>query len=176
MVNGAVWNGREAFIAGDLTASVPQVVRPILLSFTPASHRLRRIDLARSPVDASERPRLRPVAWTGTEVLFTAGASTPVRYDPKTGRWRRAKHAPCSAVSQVAWIGDRLASACGKDRLELYSPRTNTWQTIPTRPSLLNTREGSAIAWTGHQLIVWSGTAHATHNPTPPDGSSIRLK
>jgi hypothetical protein len=43
-VNGALWNGREAFVAGILYR--PHVVdRPILLEFSPKTSRPRQIDL-----------------------------------------------------------------------------------------------------------------------------------
>ncbi|MGZ4299010.1 MAG: hypothetical protein ACXVVK_18380, partial [Solirubrobacteraceae bacterium] len=43
-VNGAVWNGREAFVSGILHR--PRVVdRPIVLAFNPKTNKLRQIDL-----------------------------------------------------------------------------------------------------------------------------------
>jgi len=43
-------------------------------------------------------------------------------------------------------------------------------------PSPLNSREGSAIVWTGTELIAWSGTVYERFNPTPADGASLTLR
>jgi hypothetical protein len=51
-VNGALWNGREAFVSGTLYR--PHVVdRPILLAFNPKTNKLRQIDLSKAPVKRS---------------------------------------------------------------------------------------------------------------------------
>jgi len=42
-------------------------------------------------------------------------------------------------------------------------------------PSPLNSREGSAIVWTGSELIAWSDTVYERFNPTPADGALLTL-
>lgn len=179
VANGAVWSGREAFVGGNLSDRRGKIVRSILIAFNPATHRLREIDLTGAPVDAQQRSQLNPVEWIGTEILFSTGAghsTRVVRYNPTTGRWRRAKAAPCAGSAQTAWIGDRLVAACGTNRLQIYTPRTDSWSTIKSGPAPLTSREGSAIVWTGTSLIVWSGAVSKPGNPTPADGASLVLK
>ena len=91
--------------------------------------------------------------------------------------WRAGASAPCavSVDAQTAWLGDRFVIPCGQDRLGVYDPATDTWQTVAAGPSPLNSRGGSAIAWTGTDLIVWSGIVDETGNPTPNSGSVITL-
>ena len=174
-VNGALWNGREAFVSGILHR--PRVVdRPVLLAFNPKFGRLRQIDLSKAPVTPVQRRQLDPVGLSGSELVFWAGgpSSSPVvRYNPTSDRWSKAAAAPCRPYRQIAWAGARLIVACATDRLESYSPRTNSWRTIRPGPSPLNSRTSSEIAWSGSDLIVWSGAAAARYNPTPDDGASL---
>jgi hypothetical protein len=188
--NGAVWNGREAFICCVRTEPAGQ---PVLIAYNPTTDALRQISLAAAPT-----LDLTPIAWTGTEVVFST-SSDPlfsstgvVRYNTTTGRWRTAKAAPCAPpprdlpsqggspkrYTQIAWIGDRLVAACGTNGLQIYSPRTDTWRPIKPGPSPLNNRGGSAIVWTGTDLIAWSGAVRKLGGgpPPPADGASITLK
>ena len=66
-------------------------------------------------------------------------------------------------------------AADGSSGLQIYHLAADTWQTITPGPSPLNSREGSAIVWTGHELIAWSGTVYEKFNPTPADGTSLTL-
>jgi hypothetical protein len=184
LANGAVWDGREAFVSGNVSDRRGRIVRAILLAFDPKSGALRRIDLGKAPLDSGQRARLSPIAWTGAEVVFSTGRDPSssslgvVRYNPATGRWKKASAAPCALPAtgtQVTWIGNRLAAACGTDGLQIYTPRTDAWRAIKPGPSPLNSREGSAIAWTGTDLILWSGAANRRGNPTPADGASLGL-
>lgn len=182
--NGSVWSGREAFVlwsAAGLTG-----IRPVLTAFDPTTNRLRRISLAKAPVAPATRALMRPVAWTGTAVLFstttdhTPSSAPLVIYNPRSGRWKRARPAPCappSRYAQIAWIGDGLVVACGTDGLQVYSPRTDRWRIIDAAgPSPLTSRSDSTIVWTGSDLTVWSGAEDTAYNPTPADGASIGLK
>lgn len=106
--------------------------------------------------------------------------------NPAQGRgcrdWRKGPYAPCAIpvtqYAQAAWLGDRYVAACGEDGLQTYSLATNTWtwRTLTPGPSPLNSRWGSAIVWTGTDLIAWSGTVAERGNPTPADGASLTLK
>jgi hypothetical protein len=172
VANGAVWDGREAFVSA----------RGLLIAFNPKTDRVRRISIAKAHIALQERSQLDPIGWTGADVIFSTGAGTSsqsitvVRYNPTTGRWQNAGVAPCKGSTQVAWIGDRLVAACGTNGLEIYTPRTDTWRTIKSGPSLLGSHGDSAIVWTGTTLIVWSGIVNKPGNPTPADGASITLK
>ncbi len=172
VANGAVWDGREAFVSA----------RGLLIAFNPKTDRVRRISIAKAHIALQERAQLDLIGWTGAEVVFSTGAGTSsqsitvVGYNPTTGRWQKAGVAPCKGSTQVAWIGDRLVAACGTNGLEIYTPRTDTWRTIKDGPSLLSSHGDSAIVWTGTTLIVWSGIVNKPGNPTPADGASITLK
>jgi hypothetical protein len=176
--NGAVWDGREAIVSGNLYRHA-HFVRPILFAFNPKTNKLREIDLSGAPLTAQQRTQLTPGGWTGTEVVFWTGASsssTPVvRYNPATGQWKKASAAPCKPYGQTAWISDRLVAACETSKLEIYTPRSDSWSTIKPGPSPFNSRESSESVWAGTDLIVWSGIVNKPGNPTPADGASIAL-
>ena len=80
---------------------------------------------------------------------------------------------PDTAYTQTAWLGDRYVAADGSSGLQIYGLDTDAWETITPGPSPINSREGSAIVWTGHELIAWSGTVYEKYNPTPADGASL---
>jgi len=176
-VNGALWNGRDAFVSGVLYRPPGRFSRPILLDFNPRTNKLHEIDLANAPLNQRQRMQLDPVGRSGSDIVFWTGASSSsapvVRYNPTTGRWKRGKAAPCKPYGQIAWIGDRLAVACATDQLEIYEPRSDSWETLSAGPSPFNSRESSELVWTGRELIVWSGVAHTRYNPTPADGASL---
>ena len=179
VVNGAVWDGRQAIVAGQLYRASNRFSGPILFTFDPKTNKVRRIDLSKAPLSAFQRMNLRPLGWSGSEIVFVAGAPSSatvvVRYTPATGRWRAAKAAACKLQGQIVWAGGRLVTGCGADRVQIYNPSSDSWSTIKSRLSPLSSREGSAIAWTGTELIVWSGLTATRFNPTPGDGVSLVL-
>lgn len=176
--SGAVWSGDALFVAG-LAYHCPQaqscVSSPILLAYDVAKDQADEIDLSSAPATS-----ITPVGWTGTEV-FAIGedSASVVLYDPSTDTWRTGAAAPCSVdpsgYRQTAWLDGRYVVTCGRDALQVYDVASDTWETVPAGPSPLNSREGSAIAWTGRELIVWSGTVRREGNPTPNRGMSIAL-
>jgi hypothetical protein len=182
---GAVWNGAEVFIAGTLylcpeLGSVCTDTRPIFLAYDPQTDSSREIDLTSAPVDGEGS--LRPLAWTGSDVVFETPGEPSVRlirYNPTNDTWSAGRPAPCPVedpyYSQTAWAGDRYVATCGLDSLQIYDPATDSWDTNSAGRSPLNVRSGSAIVWTGSDLIAWSGTEQRTGNPTPNDGSLLRL-
>ena len=181
VANGAVWDGREAFVVGQLSTSPAQPPRATMFAFNPKSDKVRRIDLSKAPVAPGERLRLYPIAWTGKDILLLLGAHSAssrimvMRYDPSTNRWRKGRSAACTGPTQTAWTGTGVVAACGPKAIEVYRPQSDRWQAIPSGPSPLASRRGSAIVWTGRQLIVWSGVVDQAGNPTPSDGASIAL-
>jgi hypothetical protein len=144
ILGGAVWNGHEAFLSGTLYPGGVRAARPVVLSYDPARDRIRRISLASVPGDPSG---LKPIAWTGGEVLFSASSdplfssTKVVRYNPAVGSWRKGRAAPCAlparAYTQVAWIGDRLVAACGTTacRSTARAPTTGECSTWARRRS-----------------------------------------
>ena len=187
LANGAVWDGQEAFVIGRQSLC-PQLgssctkFRPIFVAYDPATDTARPINVRSAPVGAKQLEQLSPIAWTGSEVVFaTIGnpAAGLVGYSPDTGAWSVGRAAPCAVAAgytQTAWLGDRYVAPCGTTGLQIYDPATNTWEKITPGPSPLNSREGSAIVWTGTDLIAWSGTVRKPGNPTPADGASLTLK
>jgi hypothetical protein len=120
----------------------------------------------------------------GDLVLSTEGLANMrtfiVRYDPTTGSWSKKGAfapfpVPVGAYTQTAWLGDRYVAADGSSGLQIYDLDTDNWETITPGPSPLNSRAGSAIVWTGSELIAWSGTVYERFNPTPADGTSLTL-
>ena len=187
--NGAVWDGREAIIAGKLSLCPEQGTacgrrRPILVAYDPTTDRMRELKLPAGSASfgADTAASLTPVAWTGSAVViraWTAGSLRVLRYLPATQQWQIGPQAPCvlehGTDTQTAWIGDRLVAPCAADGLQIYDPVQRSWQWRSLTPgaSPLNARLGSAIAWTGKQLIVWSGVAFQRFNPTPADGAAL---
>ncbi len=176
--SGVVVTGDRLFIGGvvyDCPAPDPCTSGPAFLSYDLGSDQMQEIDLTNAP-----DPSFTPVGWTGTEVFGTGDdRSSIVFYDPVTDRWRTGATAPCavedSADRQVAFLVDRYVAACGKDALQIYTLASDTWESVPAGHSPLNSRWGSQIAWTGEELIVWSGVARRTFNPTPNSGKTITL-
>jgi len=189
--NGAVWDGHEAIVAGKLSLC-PQLgsacsrTRPVVVAYDPATDRKRELGLPpfSASFGAGAAGSLTPVAWTRGTVIFRAlipGSLRVLGYRPSTGRWRIGPRAPCvlphGTDTQTAWIGDRLVAACADGGLQIYDPKSESWRrrTSTTGVSPLATRTGSAIAWTGRELVVWSGWTFERFNPTPASGASMVL-
>jgi hypothetical protein len=181
MPNAAVWTGREAFVSGSRFTS--RKATPILIAYNPATDTLRRINLSHAPANTRQRLEPEAIGWTDGKLISSTttrnGTLSVLLYDPANGTWTKAKAAPCrrpaNGYSQTAWIGTRLVAACGATRLQIYTPRGDAWKTTAPGPSPVNSRESSAIVWTGHDLIAWSGTVYKPNNPALPTGASLTL-
>ena len=210
--SGAVWDRREVIVMGNVSlcperGSACAEHRPTLVAYDPAADAAREIPLPAPSADfgSDTAASLTPIAWTGSEVVFTAAAPGSVqiiRYDPTIGGWkgvpvgqchivqnpaqghgcrdwRNGPAAPCViAGGQAAWLGDRYVAPCGADGLQVYDLAASRWdwRTLTPGPSPLGSRWGSAIVWTGTELLVWSGTTGEPGNPMPADGASLSLK
>jgi len=180
---GVAWDGHEVFVMGTVCANYRSECSPTLLAYDPATDALRKIGLSKAPVAPQQQLRL--IGVSGRDLVFsTEGLANMrifiVRYDPTTGNWgKKGAFAPfpvpVAAYTQTAWLGDRYVAADGSSGLQIYSLDTDSWQTITPGPSPLNSRGGSAIVWTGTDLIAWSGTVYERFNPTPADGTSLTL-
>ena len=180
---GVVWGGHEVFVMGSVCANYVSSCTPTLLAYDPATDALRTIDLGKAPVAPQQQLKL--IGVTDNDLVFSTEALAKmrifiVRYDRTTGSWSRKGASapfpvPVGAYTQTAWLGDRYVAADGSSGLQIYSLDTDTWQTITPGPSPLNSRDGSAIVWTGTDLIAWSGTVYERFNPTPADGASLAL-
>ena len=145
LAKGAVWDGHEAFVIGDLSLCPEQGSactehRPIFVAYNPATDAVREITLPApsTTFGAEQLSSLTPIAWTGTDVVFSVGFPGSVgivRYNPTTdqekgratpchivavpahGRgcpgWRRGRAAPCyipvTDYTQTVWLGDDKA-------------------------------------------------------------------
>lgn len=173
-------------VLGSVCARSLSSCKPTLLAYDPATDTLRRIDLAKAPIVPGQRLTL--VGRSGSELVFTtvgvpsnvnSGRIVVIRYDPATGRWRKGASAPfpgtAGVYQQTAFLGDRFVAPDGSSSLQTYDLGGDRWKTTSPGPSPLNSREGSAIVWTGFELIAWSGSLYERFNPTPNDGASLGL-
>lgn len=118
------------------------------------------------------------MAWTGTQALVFAGATTDqskvdgARYDPRRDRWQAIARGPLDwrAGAAVAWTGERLLVWGGARDVPLewtggaYDPATNSWTPIAAGP--LQPGAVMATAWTGTELLVWLDAEHgAAYDP-----------
>ncbi len=182
--NDAIWNGRRVFITGAHYLCPEQGsgctrFKNMFVAYDPASDTMKQFDLSRAPVDPGERGKLSPIGWVGTEVALQVRGEPStglVLFDPVTGAWRTGARPPAAVASdQWAWLGDRYVLPATTGRLEIYDVANDAWTVIQAGTSPLSTRNESAIAWTGKDLIVWSGYTGARYNPTPNTGMYIRL-
>jgi hypothetical protein len=112
------------------------------------------------------------------------GGACHVVEAPANGRgcrdWRLSPPSPCTLAltgAQTAFLGDRFVAPCGTDGVQVLDLGTNgwTWREATRGVSPLSGRDGSAVAWTGRELIVWSGSVGGRPGSTPNDGASLRL-
>jgi hypothetical protein len=184
---GVVWHRGELFVLGTVCLGGGATdCSQALLAYDPSTDRLRRIDLAGAPIVPEQQLSL--LGSSGGELVLSivgvptnvnSGRLAIVRYDPARGRWTKGAFAPFPATSdvyqQTAWLGDRVIAADGSSGLQIFDLATGGWETITPGPSPLNARAGSAIVWTGNELIAWSGTVYEHFNPAPADGASLML-
>lgn len=209
--SGAVWDGREAIVMGNVSqcperGSACAETRATLLAYDPVTGLVREIPLPAPSADfgSDTAASLTPIAWTGTEVIFTAaapGSAQIIRYNPTIGSWdgvtpgtchivdnpaqghgcrdwRNGPAAPCViAGGQSAWFDGRYVAPCGADGLQVYRPDANAWEwrSLTPGPSPLTTRWGSTIVSTDDQLIVWGGASNEPGNPMSADGAALTL-
>jgi hypothetical protein len=122
-------------------------------------------------------------AWTGTELLVWGGTAVPggtylgdgARYDPLTDTWRpispagapSARARPVTAwtgAELLVWGGDGLDPGAFSGTGGRYDPATDSWRPIATSGThggfawqAPTPRTGSAVAWTGSELVVLGG-------------------
>ena len=209
--SGAVWSGHEAFVMGSLSlcpekGSTCTDRRPAFVAYDPATDKVREIPLPAPSTNfgSDTAASLTPVAWSGTEVVFTAGGTGSLRvmrYNPTLGNWKGVKAgschvvadpkqghgcrdwrigpwAPCYAPMNVAWLGDRLVTSCTEDGLQIFDLATSTWtwRSLVPGPSPFTTTGGPAVVWTGTDLIVWGSAWGGPGTQTPAVGASLALK
>jgi hypothetical protein len=183
----AVWDGHDVLVTAARCSTGTNIsCRSIFLAYNPATDAVRELKLPAYSADfgADQAASLKPIGWTGTEVVFSTtvpGSVRLIRYNPTTGVWTKGAYAPCyipfTHPTQTAWLGNRYVAACGDDGLQIYSPATDTWtwRTLTPGPSPLTSLESSAIVWTGTDLIAWSGGT-GRRERTPLGGAALTLR
>ena len=187
-----VWTGQEAIIwgAGDGRSD------PVSMAYNPATNRWRRINPG--PLGMRTFPTM---LWTGREVLVWGGydisnpppyhsAADGAAYDPVTDTWRRLAAGPLAGRfgHTAAWTGKEMLIWGGvsgeeggpplPDSGAAYDPAADTWRVLPAGP--LTAVYSPTAAWTGTQLIVWSGVHGAAYDAATdrwtalPDGLANR--
>jgi len=145
-------------------------------AYDPATDTWRRI----APLPESGLRFGGSAVWDGREILVVGAgerSQDALAYNPATNRWRRlasmeAGHGGASAV----WTGKRLL-VWGGSRYDregdvlarhglTYDPKTDRWSALPQWP--LQSRDGSTVAWTGRQLIVWGGVIGTPRGTSTP--------
>jgi hypothetical protein len=117
----------------------------------------------------------RSAVWTGRELLVLGGQASAA-YSPRRNSWHEFGARPAASV----WTGERLLAWSAKAPVgrpvivawtgrELigwsraggaaYRPDTRRWRRLPAAPFL------GSFAWTGHALIVVSGSRAAAFAP-----------
>lgn len=164
------WTGRELvlFVSGfdpDGKAYPARFARAA--AYNPTMNTWRRI--APLPVSGMRYRFYGTAVWDGREILVTGTgpkSQSAFAYNPRTNRWRSLAPLPASRVGGAAvWTGKQLFVWGGQSSLGatasslgdgvVYDPKADRWSTISRAP--LRSRNGPAVQWTGHELIVWGG-------------------
>lgn len=126
--------------------------------------------------------------WTGQELLIWGGRTFntgPVAffdngaaYDPAKDTWRILAAAPLRprAGHSTVWTGRELVVYGGVASMNTfeafrdgaaYDPGTDTWRGIASGPQTQGnpSMRFNAAAWTGEEMIIWTGRKTAAYNP-----------
>lgn len=185
---GAAWvDGQVVALGTQYLCEVPSSIchdtRETLFSYDPTTDERREIDLVGATQVSGQAEHLMLVAAVGTEVLFstTNPSRHLIAYDLRTGKWSAKSPPPCAGggpyILGSNWSGERYFAPCGDTGLLMYDPASDTWDRREVGEFPLTNRYGSAIVWTGRELIVWSGGLEdEVGNPTTDDGAVLTLR
>jgi N-acetylneuraminic acid mutarotase len=176
----AVWTGQELLVWGGWAdggecPTTGGAYDPRTDTWTPLT------------VENAPEARLEPASvWTGSEMIVWGGllqdgkrsSGTGGRYNPETKSWKALpmENAPPSARGmQAVWTGSEMivwsgSHLDGETAINIgmktggrYNPRTDSWQ-----PTTVNGAPDGRLyygaAWTGDEMIVWSGGDQANGN------------
>ena len=169
----AVWTGDELIVwggwgnSGECPTSGGR--------YNPRTDTWTPLPLANAP-----EGRLEPAfVWTGRELVVWGGllqcgnrsSGTGGRYDPERGTWKplqtegapvssRGMQAVWTGTEMIVWSGAHLegdpAINIGLKTGGRYNPHTDVWQAT-SEHGAPDGRLYYAAAWTGEEMIVWSG-------------------
>jgi hypothetical protein len=139
--HSSAWTGHELLVLGRAGGEL------VFAAYAPTSNAWRRLT---PPAHAPPGPF--HTVWTGDELL--AWGRRAYAYRPGGGSWLRLPRPPIGSPAIAVWTGRELVG-WNRSGGAAYRPSTNRWRRLPPAPFL-----GSA-AWTGHELVVLSGTRAA---------------
>lgn len=160
----AVWTGKEMIVWGGLLDGGANAADAA--AYDPETRTWRTLP------DAPLDPLLMPVsAWTGREMIVTGGLSQAglpdagAAYDPERNRWRTIAPIPVAEERDMTtpltdshttpvWTGGHVVFFTA-DGVLAYSPDDDRWSKADAPRAAW--RMGAAAAWTGTELIAWSG-------------------
>ena len=155
-----VWTGRELVgwgggCCGDAFSNG--------VAYDPARNRWR--NLPAGPLAGSQSP---VGAWTGRELVILVGNLNPdghpwparlartAAYNAATNAWRRLAPLPGGQAASAVWDGREALVLTAGGAVFALDPAANSWRRLAR---LGFGGSGAAVAWTGRQLLVWSGRA-----------------
>jgi hypothetical protein len=158
----SVWTGKKLILFGrrSVTArdsrGAPYVVKSVDVaeSYDPASRTWTRLS---PPAGPGYVPAYNAV-WDGKEMLVF-GAFHSVAYNPATNTWRTLSKSVGGGLviwtgrEAIGWGGGCCGDAFGNGLA--YNPATDTYRELA--PSPLAPSQGPIGAWTGHELVLFSG-------------------
>jgi hypothetical protein len=170
--HAAVWTGRELLLWGgrDARRSFADGA-----AYDPRANRWR-------PIARRTASAVAAAAWTGTRMLVwdapVAGHTSGALYDPTRDRWTAIRPGPALSAnhSGPVWTGIQLIAWNGGAPTAgiAYIPATTRWSTLPPAPLARGARSGAAMAWTGREVVIWSGWSTAAASPPYRDGAAYR--
>jgi hypothetical protein len=153
-----VWGGRTqtGVVATDIDGA----------EYDPVTRRWKALPL--SPIGASTAATS---FWTGDEMVITGGLGSETAsragaaYDPAARTWREIAEVPVAPERDApvpltdmhttpVWTGTRAVFVTA-DGVLSYDPRADRWQHVDAPRDAW--RAGGTVAWTGDELLVWSG-------------------
>jgi hypothetical protein len=158
----SVWTGKQLILFGlRRVTALDSRGNPYFVNFSdvadsydPASKTWTRLS---PPPGPGYEPNNNAV-WTGKEMLVFSPFHS-VAYDPNTKSWRTLRKWVGGGI--VAWTGREAigwGGGCCGDAFGnglAYNPATDTYRELA--PSPLAPSQGPIGAWTGHELVLFSG-------------------
>jgi N-acetylneuraminic acid mutarotase len=166
-----VWTGSEMILWGGVSGS--STFLNSMARYSPSSDSWLAI--------GAPSPRIGHTAvWTGSEMIVWGGRgitsylNNGSRYDPATDDWtattltgapwvRRGHAAVWTGSEMVVWggyYGDAF-STWFLNTGARYNPMTDTW--VPTTTVDAPDARSTPAIWTGHEMIVWGGSAGTSY-------------